>query len=319
MRIQYDPSLIEEVISREVKRKEEEGDLSLFQEYRASADPIYEKFPPNAREAEFEKLHRRLFLKWGFGEVLKKALKEHPELEGVEEIFVGKAVTRGEEGANVSRDRRRVGIRVRPERFFDPQGLLRHLRHELQHVADMLDPAFGSPFEEGFPATSPAEANLIRDRYRMIWAITIDGRLEQRGKEPGASKEERRREFEALYQKIPYAQRLAIFESLWGTGRLTHGEILAMAKDPAGLVKRVGEATVESQPSKLKFPGSLCPLCRFPTSSWAEELDEGVTEKIRRDFPEWDPEEGACERCIEVYSLGISVQPSAVSFQQRDP
>lgn len=309
MRVHYDPALVEEVISREVKRREEEGDLRFFREYHALADPIYERFPPDAREAEFGKLHQKLFLQWGFGEVLAKALEEHPELKEVEEVFVGKAVTRREEGADLSRDRRRVGILVCPERFFDPQGLLRYLRHELQHVADLLDPALGYTSLEGFPAASPAEANLLKDRYRAIWAISIDGRLKRMGKETAASKEERWREFEALYQKIPYAQRLAIFESLWGAGRLTHGEILAMAKDPAMLLKRADEAAINSQLSTLRLPGSPCPLCRFPTYSWVEELDEVVIGLIRRDFPEWEPEEGACGRCVEVYSYSFPALP----------
>ena len=302
MKIRYEPCLMEDVLFLEMKRREEAGDLHLFQEYHALADPIYEGFPSGTREVEFEKLHARLFLQWGFGVVLAKALEEHPELEGVEELFVGKAVTRRDEVADLSQDRKRVGIKIRPERFQDPEGLRRYLRHELRHVSDMLDPAFGYCPEGAF-TSSQAEANLIKDRYRAIWAISVGGRLQREGKETAASKGERWREFEALYQKIPYVQRLAIFENLWGAGRLTHGEILAMAKDPTALLGRAGEADVSPHLSPLKLPGSPCPLCRFPTYSWVEEFDEAVVELIKGDFPGWEPEERACGRCVEVYAV----------------
>lgn len=305
MNIRYDPSLIEEIVLLEVKRREEEGDLRLFQEYHALADSLYERLSLDRREAAFEKLNRKLFLKWGFGEVVVKAWEEFPRLaESIEEVFVGKAITWREEGSDLSGDRKSLGIKVFPRRFLSPQGLQGFLRHELQHIADMLDPAFGYACEERL-ANSPAEENLIRDRYRTIWAVSIDGRLTRGGKETVATREERWRAFEALYSRIPEAQRVAVFEALWGSERLTHSEILAMAKDHRALLRWAGEAAVEPRISNLKFPGSPCPLCGFPTYAWVEAFGEQVARFIQQDFPWWEPEEGACERCGEAYALGL--------------
>ncbi len=55
------------------------------------------------------------------------------------------------------------------------------------------------------------------------------------------------------------------------------------------------------------MPGFPCPLCRFPTYSWVEDLDENletyVLDFIRENHPGWDTMYGACDRCVEVYKL----------------
>lgn len=312
MKIQYDPALTEEVVTLMVQREEERGNLAPFHEYRTLADPIYDRFQPYAREREFAGLHRRLFHAWGFGDVLEKALAEDPRLERIEELFVGRASTE-EEGADLGANLRRMGMKLRAKRFFDPESLLRYLRNELEHIADLLDPAFGYD-EAGFIATSPSEANLIRDRYRVIWAISIDGRLQQEGKEPGASREERWEELTALCPTIPPPLRLAIFENLRGAGRLSHGEILPMAKDPALLFQRAGTVADGGRPlKKVLLPGSPCPLCRFPTYLWVEKFSELILELIKRDFPLWGHEEGACERCSEIYK-----SQQAITLRDRE-
>lgn len=303
MKIQYDPSLTEAVILLEIKRGEEGGDLRLLKKYHTLTDPIYERVPLEKREAEFEKVHRELFLQLGFGEAITKALEEFPELQaGVEEVFIGRAITRQEEGADLAHDWKKVGIKVRPERFGDSESLRGYLRHELQHLADMLDPAFGHVREERL-AASPAEENLIRDRYRLLWAISIDGRLTRQGRAPIVTREERFREFETLYPKFPSPQRHVIFERLFGAEHLTHAELLAMAREPHRLVERVREVPVGGSIQRILLPGSPCPLCRFPTYTWVEAFEGAVIGLIRGDFPSWEPQEGACERCAELYSV----------------
>jgi hypothetical protein len=41
----------------------------------------------------------------------------------------------------------------------------------------MLDPAFNYSPEIRLPDRSPAEENIVRERYRILWDTTIDGRL----------------------------------------------------------------------------------------------------------------------------------------------
>lgn len=302
VKVRFDPSLMEEVVLHELRRREEKGDLSCSRDYHIRSDSIYERFRPEVREAEFEKLHRKFFTDFGFAEIIRKILMEFPEIAGLEEVFVGKAQMKGEESADLSRDRRRAGIKIHPEQFLDPSGLPRCLRHELGHVADMLDDTFGYLYEEGFPVGSPAAVNLIKNRYRTIWDIYIDGRLQRNWKETISDKEGRLREFEAIYPNISSSQRVAAFEALWGAERLTHSEILEMAMDPNRALQKVGTG-LGFEP-RVFLPGALCPLCFFPTFHWADGLDElprEALEPLKRDFPMWEPEQGACERCIEVY------------------
>lgn len=305
MKVQYDPALMEEVISLAVNRGEKRDDYRLFQEYHDLADALYERFSSEEREEAFLKLHRKLFQRWGFGEHLLKVLGELQGLRGLEEVFVARALARKEEGADLSQDRSSLGVKVRPERFLEAEGLRWFLRHELQHIADMLDPAFDYIPHETPLASSPTEENLIKDRYRTLWAISVDGRLWRGGRETIASKEDRWQEFEALYPTIPHQQLSLLFNDLWGGDRPSHRELLAMARDPRRLFKPTGEMVEEGLPKKVLLPGALCPLCRFPTYRWGEDFEEEVAKRIKEDFPAWEPEEGACERCVEVYALGI--------------
>jgi hypothetical protein len=173
----------------------------------------------------------------------------------------------------------------------------------------MLDEGFGHPpLEEGFPAASPAEGNILRERYRTIWDIYVDGRLTRQGKETVLDKEGRLREMEELYRgrDISSSQLIAAFETIWGAEKLTYAEIMEMARDPNRLLQRggAGQESVSGGKQRAPLPGSLCPLCRFPTFHWADglsELPKHVLETIKGDFPMWGPEEGACGRCIEVY------------------
>ncbi len=316
MTIRYEPSLMEEVVLRELRQLEEKGDLRPTQKYHALADPIYERIPANARgnrrEVEFENIHKKFFQEFGFLEPMEKALLEFPALGAVEEVFVKKAARQGEQWADLGRDRKRVGIRIHPAQFEDTPGLLRYLKHELQHVADMLDEAFGHPSsEEGFPDTSPAELVLIKDRYHALWDIHIDGRLQRRGKETIFDRERHFERFAVSYRNVPLAQLTAAFEAFWEAERLTHTEILAMAMDPAKVLDR-GEAgrTAQGKRRRPLFAGSLCPLCRFPTFGWSNDLDtlpQSIVESVKKDVPAWEPEDGACDRCVELYKVRAGV------------
>lgn len=313
-KVWYDPSLTEEVVFDELKGREREGDLGFFREYHAVADPIYEKTPRD-REAEFGKIHAKFFSDLGFTGMIEKALLEFPMLGTVEKVFVGKAITSRQEVADLDWEHKRIGIKIRAERFKDPEGFLRYLRHELRHVADALDEGFGHPpHGVDFPGASPAEKTLVADRYRTIWCTYVDGRLCRQGIETIMDKEGRYREFELTYRSLSPSDLAAAFEAIWGGEQLTHAEIMEMAQDPARLLERGVAAGEQPKKKRVLIPGSLCPLCRFPTFKWVNaegfgQLPESghVLEAIKKDFPAWDTEEGICERCVEVYSAKVGV------------
>lgn len=310
MRIEYDPYLMQDVVFQEVKRREKGGDFGLFGEYHEHADPIYERFPIEEREREFRKLHKRFFLKLGFGEVIDKALEMFPEIRSkLEAVIVSTAITKRDEGADLGNDFKYVGIKIQVERFLDPPDLKKYLRHELMHVSDMIDDHFRYEYRERLNVSSAAEENIIRDRYSILWDIYIDSRLTREGKETVSDKDGRYREFEGLYQKIPHALQIAVFNDLWQMEKLTHNQIFEMAEDTAKLLQRLDIHPLKegvSDSEKILLPGSLCPLCRFPTYNFVDglgRLDENVIKLIKEEYPGWGVEEGACERCIEAYEV----------------
>ena len=166
--------------------------------FRAERDHIYECGDGDLQEARFEELHGRFFIQIGLDRPLHGALAEHPDiLRRVGACHALRAVARRDEGADLrddlapdARPGRRLPVlvlRLRPESLLDPERLVPFLRRELQHVADMLDPAFG--YERELPAddADPARANLLRERYRVVWEATVEGRLAARhGLEPQA-------------------------------------------------------------------------------------------------------------------------------------
>ncbi len=310
IQVECDPNLMQDVVFQEINRREKDGDSSLFNEYHKSADPIYEKFPLEKREAEFEKLNRRFFRKMSFGDLILKSLAEFPVFKDtLEQVLVKQALTRGEEGADLSKDLKSLGLKILTRRLLAPADLQKLLSHELTHVSDMLDSDFGYVYMEKLNVQFPAEENLIRDRYKVLWDIYIDSRLAREKKPAILDKEGRYREFEVLYGRIPTPQRSAIFDDLWQMEKQTHHQLLELARDTGKLLNLVaGRPGIEEVPSRenILLPGSPCPLCRFPTCNWANELDrleENIIGQIKQDFPGWRIEDGACERCIEVYEV----------------
>ena len=111
------------------------------------------------REPEFKKLYQYLFAKWGFADILREGFEQFSDLkEKVGIVLVRGVLKEDQEGVDVLRKwgtveeklarqfeekgQKGVGIKLIPRRFYDP-AINRYLRHELTHISDMLDPAFG--------------------------------------------------------------------------------------------------------------------------------------------------------------------------------
>lgn len=308
MKITYDPLLAEAVVLQEIVRRQDLGDPAPFREYHVVADRLYHR-RPDAREAAFQKLHAQFFARLGFGESLQAEFQLFPEIEAqVPEILVALAASSAEEGADLSPSQAnggghaitRVGIRLQADRFLDPATLRRYLRHEFLHVVDLLNPEFG--YEGGTVET------IIRNRYRLLWCLCIDARLEAAGREPLTDKQTYRLQFDAQYRKFAPTVRQAIFERLWRPEPLTHAFLLQMAIGSEGLLRLAGDADAQGSESSRRalLPGSLCPLCQLPSYHFVDDpssLDPTLTAEIQQDFPGWSVDDGLCERCLEAYIL----------------
>ena len=232
-------------------------------------------------------------------------------------VAIKRAINKVDEGSNVlsrTSNKPLIEMRILASRFSNPeeaQELDAFLIHELMHAKDMVDPEFD--YEDSFIPGNPSVKNLITARFRLLWNVYVDSRLERLGVVSVLSKQARFREFDNFYRKIPEKQRKGIFEGLWRAEMFTHEELLSMATDLDTLMSKYVDTDelADEERDYIHLQGSPCPLCKFPTYNWVDDpesiCDEMVIEAIQIDFPDWESKDGACDRCVEVYELRAGV------------
>lgn len=283
--IRLEPELVEAVITAELEQNETVGDGGLSREFHSLANPLYERVPPEERERAFDRIYMQYFERLGFLGLLSATWAEFPDLDlSARGLLVLKAKGKHEEGAVIGKDGESVCLRILPYRFSNRRRLIAFLRHELLHAADMLNPAWG--YHLG--SHSDREA----DRYRALWCASIDSRLALRGQEPLLSRQAHSGDLDKQFGSLPEAKRAVLFDAVWKAEPLTSPEIMAITSEAEALSPRLG-----------RRPGARCPLCGFPTHSWATGIEPAVAAVIRMDFPDWQLEDGSCGRCVERYRL----------------
>ncbi len=314
--VEYEPALVEEAVFIALRGHSRE------RFFRRERDRLYEVKDPEAREAAFQKLHAAWFEKLDLGRPIVQALAEQPSITAATQgRRIAPARARQEEGAELfvrpaalgaaERDRRWVVMRLRPEALNSPGPLLQFLRHELFHIADMLDPRFGYEPRLPQPAAGPAHERLLRDRYRVLWDAAIDGRLSRLGRAPASVRAERLRDFLRAFSLLgPVAEEA--FARFFDAAGCHHADLVAFATAPSissNPRPPIGNLRVQPQ------PGERCPLCRFPTHTFELEpagLPGEVIDRIRSDFPAWQPTQDLCQQCADLYrarSLPLSTAP----------
>jgi hypothetical protein len=294
--LRFEPTLVETVVMAAVATSERSVEPWLAVAYHRQANPIYDRTHPSERESAFDALYASLFDTLGFTKLFTGLFGELPTLQAqAPALLVVEARAKHEEGAVIGRDGKSVCLRVWPARFAEREGLVSFVRHELLHAADMLDASFGYPKDQ-LAAERPATLNALNalaERYHVLWCAYVDARLVRRGMKPFADCEAHRRECERLFELAPSA----VFERVWYVEGLTHDDLMTIARAP------------QSQRRAARL-GALCPLCKFPTHRWSATIESHVADAIRADFPEWQSADGACERCVECYTLRAQVVTS---------
>ncbi len=190
-----------------------------------------------------------------------------------------------------SREARTVVIRVPAIAFARPDPLLAFLREELLHVSDMLDPAFGYEPDLADLTGEPAYLQLLRDRYRMLWKTTVQGRLCHRHALPAETRRAARHAFGTTFPMLEPATLDEAFGRFFDATRPDHGLLAGFASRPNG-----------STPTNGLSAGCLCPLCRLPTHAPERgALEPDLLRVIRTDFPSWQPGRGLCRQCADLY------------------
>jgi hypothetical protein len=311
--VRYEPRFIEEAVFLALR---EGPDARLFYRQR---NALYEIGDPEERERAFQSLHQAWFPRLGLADQIEKAIHEQPLLApAVGLCLVICAPARREEGADLlvspeerlsGKERRTLRILLRPESLHDPLALLTFLRHELLHITDMLDPHFG--YEPVLPVAEagPPHDRLVRDRYRVLWDATIDGRMVRRGWAPESIRIQRLKDFGHTFPMFE-EETAQVFARFFDQERHKHAELVAFAQDPRAAV-RVSRET--------PHPGGRCPLCAFPTYSFKpepESLPAEVIAHITRDFPQWHPADGLCLQCADLYMTRIQIGTAHSDFQK---
>ena len=297
MQLHYDEDFIEAAVFLAASGRRPGVPSMQIARFHRERERLYRLLDPDDRNTAFFRLHLEWFREWGMEAPITGVLREFPILPTMlTTLAVRKAHGRNDEGAElyVNDAGQRTGLlALRLESLSRDGALTAFLRHEFTHLHDMLDPAFGySPALE-LPGLNPAQQRLARERYRLLWDITIDGRIQAMGNTPMAPLEQHAAAFSRGYSFWPVERRTQVFDSLWHEKAPRHSEILALIEDPRGL-----------RGSNLPQPGASCPLCAFPTFVWADTafLPTELRSRITVDFPAWSPELGLCGRCLEIYA-----------------
>ena len=185
-------------------------------------------------------------------------------------------------------------VSVSLERFERDDRLLRFLRHEFMHLHDMVDPAFAYSPQLDLRTHNPTQHRITRERYRLLWDVTIDGRLARAGCDTMTTRERHQALFDRAFCFWSEEKRRQAFTAHWEDDAPRHENLLAVAADPR-------DVTHAHEP----LPGGLCPLCGFPTFEWANvpALNPETLSLLRAQFPDWMPAQGACKRCVEIYEI----------------
>jgi hypothetical protein len=298
MKLQYDADLIEGAVFLEAHRLERNGQRLLALRYLREREGLYEVKDADDRNDAFYKLHRKWFTDFSLEDRILAVVKQFPLIEkSAATLLLRKSVIKKDEGAElfVRPDAKNVVVALRAERFVEGQSFDAFLRHELTHISDMLDPSFGYEPDISLADVPPAENILLKDRYRVLWDTTIDGRLNRE-----SVKQDRRAEFERAFAHLSPERREQLFGQLWSGPRPAHGELLELSKK-----------TFDVAPN---IPGAPCPLCKFPTFEWANEesLKNGIVTAIQAHFPKWSVSHGVCARCTEIYGATPMEMPKTL-------
>lgn len=296
MQLRYDDDFLEAAVFLCASGRRSGVPSLQITRFHRERERLYAILDPDERNAAFFKLHLDWFREWGLEQPLTEVLAEFPLVrEQLAVLAVRKSTGKNDEGAElyVNEAGQRTGLlALKTARLTNPATLRDFLRHEFTHLHDMLDPAFGYSPALDLPGLNAAQQRLARERYRLLWDITIDGRLAAAGHAPLQPREHHAAAFARGYSFWPEAKQAETFASLWQNPTPRHADLLALIADPRGL-----------RDAHRPAPGAPCPLCDFPTFAWADPaaMRPETRARVRAEFPAWSSEQGLCGRCFETY------------------
>lgn len=304
MELILQPGLIERVVFDAARRDE-----TLRPHYERQFAQCHEHRTSDQRDRVFAELHRRWFTELGLDQLITGFARGLPHVrDRVGRLVVAQAPAPRAQTSELygAPGRYTIVLTIAPSLLLDRLAFAYWAGHELLRLDDMLNPVFGHCHDERPVGHTSAAQALMIDRFAILWAISIDARLERRGVLPITVRPFRARELAKAFALCESVAALNVFEDLWQRWAdlpPTHVQLLDLARDgwavPRGSAVEPGGATCPPA-------GALCPLCRFPTFDWtysARKL-KCLHVDICIDFPDWSSQEPICSRCAEVYRAG---------------
>jgi hypothetical protein len=308
MKLQFDDDLVEDAVLMAADGGVSTVSSLQIRRFHRERERLYSVLDPDERNAAFSRFHLEWFREWGFEDAVTQPVREMPILaQALDALAFRKHRTKSDEGGElyVNDVGQRTGvIAIRPDRLRHDPGAF--LRHELMHLQDMVDPNYGYERELPVAGFSVNQQRLARERYRVLWDVSIGGRLARLGQSTLSKKEQRWTEFDSIFLGWTAEHRRDVFESCWSEPWPTHRQLADWA---CHHVQPANETAA---------PGSPCPLCGFPTFAWAVAVPDNAAggeawiRVAQRDFPSWRPEHGACRRCAEVYRVASALTATVV-------
>lgn len=307
MQLLFEDDLVEAVVALATSGSAAAIPDLQVRRFHRERERAYAVLDPDARQEAFARVYIEWFSQWEFDRRLRQPVDAFPLLGcSLDVLAFRKARRPADEGAEMyrnSQNQSRGVMALDPRRFWRESSLEPFLNHELMHLQDMIDPEFGYTGDLDLPGRIPAQVRLVRERYRLLWDITIDGRLAALGRPTIANESRRRAEFDRGFSFLPSPARIDNFNQLWTNPYPCHDRLVSIASDPR-------ELGLDPVP----VPGASCPLCGFPTFDWIDSslLSDNALERVRLEFGGWQPAAGLCGRCFEIYAAGTM---PTLSFQ----
>lgn len=310
MRIEYDPSLVEQATFLAIRKSPQ--DEAAFRRARES---VYALRDSEQRDEGFRRISSQWFLKLALGEPLRLLIAERPLIEQcVECCFVREAFGARKQAADLYVKMSADGasrtctliVGLCPETLLAPGDLAATLRTDLLKVSDMLDEAFA--YSPEAPSANRPRQNLIRDRYRALWDIYVTSRLRLEKRHAERHEHIARNRFIQAFTSQGRPPNAACCDALMRMSRPNHSQLLQWAMTPHTLPEW------SSAESDHEQPGQACPLCGFPTYDWypAEMLEQALVDQMAEILPSWGLQSGMCRQCVE------TLRSSRISLQHQD-
>ncbi len=302
MRIEYEPNLVEQSVLFAARQ-----DAALMGQLHGATDPLYQLTDATQQESRFREVYAGFFRRLGFDAVLPHLLEERPLIaEHVGRCIARQAANARKEAAELyvkdeeespSPSTRSLFIFVTADSLLKPKELEHRMQSELLHTSDMLDYRFGY-VKDSLAGHHPRQ-NLIRDRYRVLWDIFVEGRLHREGRRDSEAEARLQEQLARVFGRAANGRAAEAFARVFGAVGLTHGQMLAWAQSPADLFENSAGAKQNGGPDL----GGPCPLCAFTTYDWIQPSDllSATIPAIQSDFPTWQPHDGVCRQCAEIY------------------